>query len=369
MIKKYLLLSLAAFLLTACGGGSSNSVFDNNGDGDNKPPQEEIDKDSQAGGGVHIPRQDRLSIAIETFNPAAFNVDGVQVNITVTAADFLGNYVPDGTTVFFTAESGAMEHSCVIAEGQCTAVWKSGGTRPGGYDASLELVNEQIGMTTILAHTYGEAGFTDSNANNVFDIGESFVSYAEPFIDNNWNGRLDIVNSKPVERFIDTNSDNVHSEAPAFYQGTACSEEAKAAGHCASLMHVRDQTRIVQSLQNSVFIKYYTCTPDPIIGLSGCNEMVSLTVDPAGGEFWVVLQDENENIPAAGATLEVKGEGYKITGNSGVVKNSIGELSAGKYAGSGLPNYGALYHVIYTPDGTPKSITLTATSGDEKVEL
>src|SRR5690554_268465 len=315
-----------------------------------------------------LPRQDAFSVALSVFNPGAYNVDGVQVDVVVTAADAFGNFVPDGTVVNFTAESGAMESYCVTDSGQCTAVWKSGSPRPGQHDPSLNRVNEQLGMTTILAYTLGEAGFTDSNGNNRFDDGEPFLTFAEPFRDDNWSKTMDtdISSGLNVEPFIDTNHDGQYSAAGTTYQGALCSIAAQGAGHCESLMHVRGQARLVQSLADSITMTLYEgCNPD----LTGCNEVTSsLTLNTSGGEFWVVLQDDNGNIPAAGASLSVAGSGYKIFGTSGEVSNSVGELGL-NVPGATVPDYGQMYNVKYNPEDTPEDITLTAESGNAKLEI
>ncbi len=314
-----------------------------------------------------LPRQDGFSISLSTFNPGAFNMDGVQVDVTATASDAFRNFIPDGTVINFMAESGTMQSYCITEAGQCTAVWKSGGARPGQYNTSLNLVNEQIGVTTILAYTMGEAGFTDSNGNNRFDDGEPFLSFAEPFRDDNWNANLDTSSGRNVEDFVDTNNDGLHTAAESTrYQGALCSVEAQGAGHCESLMHVRDQARLVQSLANSIKMTLYeNCNAD----LTGCTEFSSPSLTPTGGVFWVVLQDANGNIPASKSTLAVTGNGYKIFGSSGEVENNIGELAI-KIAGiTALPDYGQIFVVSYVPEDLPKDIILKAESGGAKLSL
>lgn len=302
-----------------------------------------------------VARQDRISLSASTYNPASYNVDGVEVEITVRASDVFGNYVPTGTIINFTTESGGMPGTCAITEeGGCTVTWRSSGTRPGHYDSGLGLVNDEKGMTTIMAYTLGEAGFTDSNANNVFDIGEPFISYAEPFRDDNWDQNYDV----NAEMFVDTNFDKEYSSAPISYQGTLCSEDAKASGHCASLMHVRDQIRIVQTYDSNPVIRIFECSG------SSCtpNDNYALATPAAKGDFYVVLQDQNGNMAPAGTTLTVTGDGYDIFGDAGVVNNNIGELDGTGYARgfSGLPKFGMLYHVSYEPDTSPKNITVKA---------
>lgn len=321
-----------------------------------------------------LPRQDGFSISLNTFNPGSFHVDGVRVEVFVTAADAFGNFVPDGTVVNFTAEAGTMEPYCAIEEGQCTAIWKSGGVRPGQHHPSLNRVNEQIGMTTILAYTLGEAGFTDTTGNNIYEVAgdegvevdEAFLSFDEPFRDDNWNGALDTVtvsgHTVNAEIIIDTNSDKKHTAAGNKYQGALCSVKAQAESHCQSLMHVRDQVRFVQTVDSSPLMHVLDCT-------GGACAPYSLSLDKTnGGEFYVVLQDQNGNMAPAGTELKVTGEGYKTFGDAGIVNNNIGKLQGTNYDRglTGLPEYGMLYRVEYEPDNTNISVELSA-ENKEKV--
>lgn len=317
-----------------------------------------------------LPRQDRFSLALETFNPGAYNINNVAVSATVSASDAFGNPVPDGTVVNFTAESGIITPFCTTEEGVCSVIWRSGGARPDfeGVHPTLKTVNERIGMTTILAYSVGESGFTDQNGNYTFDVSpnpEPFLSFAEAFRDDNWNGVLDLDdNDRPVEPFIDYDSNGALTAAPSFYQGALCSEEARALGHCANLMHVRAQNRLMQSVANSVTISFYSfdgttytsTTPPDLEGVPGDT-----------GDFYVVLQDANGNIPASGTSLAISGDGYDVLADEGNVPNSIGIL--GLNQGNGLPNYGALYRVSYAVDDDPKKIEITATSGDKTVKV
>src|SRR5690606_39807866 len=143
-----------------------------------------------------IPDQDSFSVVADILNPGAYDVSGVTVGITAYAADQFQNPVPDGTVINFTAESGSIPSFCETANGVCTVEWRSQSYRPGqeadAQYASLDRVNETDplkggasveGLTTILAYTIGEAGFTDSNNNGLFDAGESFMAFAEPVRD------------------------------------------------------------------------------------------------------------------------------------------------------------------------------------------
>jgi hypothetical protein len=62
------------------------------------------------------------------------------------------------------------------------------------------LNNPRDNLVTLIAMVDGEEGFSDTNANGTFDLGESFIDLTEPFVDSNDNGTWD-----EGEQFIDTN--------------------------------------------------------------------------------------------------------------------------------------------------------------------
>lgn len=60
--------------------------------------------------------------------------------------------------------------------------------------------NPRDNLVTMIAVMDGEEGFTDTNGNGTFDVGESFVDLTEPFVDSNDNGTWDA-----DEQMIDVN--------------------------------------------------------------------------------------------------------------------------------------------------------------------
>lgn len=111
---------------------------------------------------------------------------------------------------------------------------------------------------------------------------------------------------------------------------------------------------------------YENCNAD----FTGCTEFTLPSLDStSGGVFWVVLQDANGNIPASGATFSASGDGYKIFGSSGEVANSTGELGLNVAGATDLPDYGQIFEVSYTPEDTPKNITLKAESGTANLDV
>jgi hypothetical protein len=335
-----------------------------------------------------IADQDSFDIAISTFNPGAYDENGVEVTVTAYAADQYQNPVADGTIINFTAESGIIGSSCETSAGTCSVTWISGGTRPGKAAAALQRVNDIdpqsrtydswiedsdckttiCGMTTITAYTQGEGGFTDTNGNGTFDVlssgAEPYARYAEVVRDDNWsdNGSWNATpdenaSGQPVEFYADFNSNGVFDAAPASgYQGVVCSDSAVAAGdgHCTNLMHVRSSARIIQSVSEAPNMRLYTYDGTRYTEISNVTLGVS-------GDFYVLLQDLNGNMPASGTSFAASGDGYKIFGDSGDVGNSIGLLYKAASGDVGLPSFGALYHVSYLLDSIGVSVEVTAT--------
>jgi len=178
------------------------------------------------------PDNDSFSLSASVLNPGGYDFDGYTSELTIRAADAFNNPVPDGTTVIFTTEYGAVQGSCDTVEGACTRTWNSqlprapqssqtgrvlninelacdsnadgtadtdsiGTTVDPGNPCPTALVDPsdtdfpgQIygGRTTILAYAQGEESFVDTNANGLYDAGEPFVDLSEAFLDHNEDG-------------------------------------------------------------------------------------------------------------------------------------------------------------------------------------
>ncbi|MFT6139216.1 MAG: hypothetical protein ACJAXN_000405 [Psychromonas sp.] len=190
-----------------------------------------------------LPDQNSFSVSIENFSPEAFEYDGVKVGVTVQLADHYNNAVPDGTTVFFHTEAGAINDqangtvgSCLTEGNSCSVNWISGGERPTGnklnnqgllygcadskfYDfapciTAYGMGHPYGGRVTITAYTTGEESFVDRNSDGEFTPGESFTddncdgtyTFNEPFFDSDNN---DVYT--PAESFNDTDENGVYT--------------------------------------------------------------------------------------------------------------------------------------------------------------
>lgn len=342
-----------------------------------------------------IPDQDSFEISADILNPGAYDLNGVTVVLSAYVGDQFQNPVADGTIVNFTAESGLIDSFCETVAGICSVNWVSSGYRPGQENeddyADLERVNEcnvkaneaesstydcdgasghtAFGLTTILAYTEGEAGYTDSDNNGIYDTGESFESFPEAMRDDDlWNSELtgdtvdmDENENGPLEFFADYDDDDQRDPAPSFYQGSLCSDEAKNEDHCSSLMHVRDQIILAQALSDSLQMRFYIRSGNTFTDFDQNLDFNDDNIANDSGTFWVLLTDANDSITANGTSFSISGDGYEVGGTSGDVENGIGYLDPDY---EGLPSsFGSLFEVQFAVDEDPESVTVTATLG------
>lgn len=173
-----------------------------------------------------VPDQNSTSISVSARNPEAFDFDGTEVTVIARMADHFNNPVPDGTTIYFTAEGGAIEPQCQTDNGTCEVTWRSQNPRP--VDHRVTLLMTAVGNESFYdedgdgaysngdGEPYGDVNangvldepFTDANANGVFDEpfvdGNTNVTYdfGETFVDYNDNGRYDGAGNNPAGETI-----------------------------------------------------------------------------------------------------------------------------------------------------------------------
>ena len=113
--------------------------------------------------------QNSFSLSLSSLNPAAWNHDGVEVDVNVIASDRFNNPVPDGTAVLFSTEFGQISPSCLTEDGRCSGTWTSSDPRDLGTN---DIRYPHEGITTITAQIVGEESFIDTNSNSIFDDGD-----------------------------------------------------------------------------------------------------------------------------------------------------------------------------------------------------
>lgn len=260
-----------------------------------------------------LPDNDSFTVSPEHLNVEGLDYNGVNSNVTVFLADHQNNPVPDGTSIYFQTEGGAIQPSCNTTQGKCTVTWNSQNPRPftlSAYENSISFKCDRFfgapapctlgirnsdgtidhplgGRATVLAFAVGEENFVDLNSNGVFDIGEFNDTYdlSEAFIDHNENGQFDGVDCNSAgdpcaplnsgggefEEFEDFNSDGLLTAPNGMYNGRLCSEVAQQAGACTTdLLHVRQNIEIVMS-GSEAFVRFIT----PNTGNASCTSVIA----------------------------------------------------------------------------------------------
>ena len=182
------------------------------------------------GGGV--PSIKRFSVAASVRNLPGLVYNNRTTDITAFLADRFGNYnILKGTTVSFASEVAlAIDTSQVtlLEDGLATVTARTQSPAYSGIDAPEDVLpeawevdlqnylaisynyvttaNPRDGLCSILVYTKGEEHFDDSNANGMYDLGETFVDqFDDPFCDYNDSGTYDGPASQdPEELYIDS---------------------------------------------------------------------------------------------------------------------------------------------------------------------
>lgn len=149
------------------------------------------------------PAQDRFSLAIETDKTVTESWSNITlVGVAAYVADRLGNPVPDGTTINFSASSGGtVTSSCATVNSSCSV------------SVTLNRNGSSSPFVSILAYAVGEETFIDTNGNNKYDSGELFVDLGNIYRDD------DLSNSYSVGEQIFPTTNNGTSACPVFETG------------------------------------------------------------------------------------------------------------------------------------------------------
>jgi len=288
-----------------------------------------------------VPAQDGFSVAIETLNPEAWNIDGVTDKVTARLSDHFHNPVPDGTAVYFTTSGGSIQPSCTTVAGACTVTWTSQAPRPAN------------GRARILAYAVGEEAFLDLNGNGLADAGE-FADTSEAFRDDNENNARDA-----GETFIDFNSDGVFNGPDGKYNGVL---QGAAYVGAPKSKHVFSNSTIVMASSspdlNTLSISPLTVGRPAAGSTYGITTTLTLTV-----------LDKNGNAMPAGTTITVgtSVSAYLTVSENFTVPNTIDRgigistFSVPVYCNSTSAGSGVISVTIKTPAGltTVQNITIT----------
>jgi hypothetical protein len=152
--------------------------------------------------------QRHLSLSASTGNCEGYDFDLPCSFVTASLGDHFGNPAPDGTAVNFTTSSGVIGASCVtgslpppgatpdgVVPGVSPGTSQTTNSRigPGSGTCTVELRSgaprKPDGKVVVLAYALGEETLNDTNGNNVYDSGDTFIDLSpDVFRDDNENG-------------------------------------------------------------------------------------------------------------------------------------------------------------------------------------
>ena len=302
-----------------------------------------------------IPDQNSISLSVSTYNPASWETDGVEIDVTILLADAFNNFVPDNTAVYFTASGGAIDSNCKTEGGSCSVKWRSQEFRPSN------------GRVKIRATTEGNESFTDVNGNGYYDSGVDIFrntgnctynvpttcdDLVEAYLDKNSNNQRD-----NDDEFVDYNNNSAFDTNNGIYNGVLCKTEG--AGCTKTGVTIRDDATIVMS---SIY-------PQLIGGLlPGQPDSVIVGVnDPES--FTVTLADSLGNSMPAGTKITITSDTNGTVSHnfptSGVVATTIDPVSftVTVKAHASNPTTGSFY-INVTAGGITTSTAATTISSN-----
>ncbi|MBT2987592.1 MAG: hypothetical protein KME65_01385 [Candidatus Thiodiazotropha sp. (ex Ctena orbiculata)] len=308
--------------------------------------------------------QNSISLSTETFNPETWQFDGVEVELTVHAADHFNNPVPDGASVYFTTEGGQIQSQCQIVDGSCSVTWTSSNPRPGEDDVP----GGMAGRITILSSMLGEESFIDANGNGVLDSGDTaFATIPEAFRDDN----EDDTKHPSHEEFVDFNTNGIYDGANADpnYNGTLCCDTNAVAAATTAVAEGDDPgicfgvtpiTSPVCSSEKNINVR------DDIVMImaeSFANiTLVSGTVAAGSSATFEIVGSQTGQIMPAGTTITARLEEGDID-DSYTVPNSSFNARLGDRGGSDLFTFNI------PSDGVGPMTILVSTPNDNTTRL
>lgn len=210
-----------------------------------------------------IPDQDSFSISVEeNFLPNARNYDGVEVPISIRAADRNNNRISDAVVNYLT-NAGSVQSECTLQDGVCSVNWISQDPRP------------EDGIVLVLARTVGEESFRDLNSDGKYtksidDFDVTSDDKGEAFLDRNLNGSRDA-----NEEYFDYNNNGQYDSANLIYNGTACADTP--ANCTTSLLEITQTAKIFMASDN-ITITFTT----PVAPGEVCVEISGVFSDSQG---------------------------------------------------------------------------------------
>ncbi|MCL1059107.1 hypothetical protein L2729_14095 [Shewanella gelidimarina] len=353
-----------------------------------------------------IPDQDSFSLSASVLNAEGWDIDGTEVTVTARLADAFNNPAPDGTTVSFTTEGGAIEDACQTTKGSCSVVWTSQQARPNGeklingagllyrnpianlvYDATLGVYGNFYGQkyggrATITATAIGEESFPDLNGNGRFDADEvtAFLSQTDvsgmPFdLDDAFNDYNEDGLFNPqetggqsggeLEELVDFNSNRVFDKKDSKYNGVLCADPVHSA--CADgindskSLYVRGSLVIVMSGSTAfatdsanVLIVDSESGPD-----GNYDQSIDIVGKATGTATFTISDLHNQQMPAGSIVRFIASAGSVVSSNEYTWPSSnynAGRQFSVTVKGEDEPNSGTFIVEVETPGKTATQV-------------
>lgn len=346
-----------------------------------------------------LPDQNSFSFSLSDHTPESLAIDDVRVSASILLADHFNNAVPDGTSVYFSTEGGAIRDadtgtvgSCSTVASGCSIEWVSQNPRPDGnklsdgFSCSTFLFapdgtgigpcintggmgQPYGGRVTITAYAVGEESFVDNDGDGWFTDGDLLLTdLAEVFYDYNEDSLYKAVNGAEdlEEEFVDfAPIDQQFSASNSKYNGLLCSQESEDLNQCTqNLIHVRGQQILIMASGNQ-YIRVQDI--DLATGIGTDTGSVDL-VSNSSVNLKVYLADIYNNQPPSGTVITVTAENGKISGPSTFTVDS--GVSLGPYSfeitlmqetEANGDEEGKLYFELKTPNGGTLTYIMTVT--------
>jgi len=347
-----------------------------------------------------VPFQQSMSLSASTLALEAWDIDGVNSDITLRVSDENNNPVADDTTIVFEADGGQVSGNCKTtgqdSNSACTVTWSSQNPRPKGHLYNLpagrcnapgyipgDVSNTEgnnlygIGRATVLATTDGQETYSDANGNRVYDTGETYTALGEAYLDSNENGSYDtagVINHDSAdveERFRDYNENSEFDTAtgikdssiPAasiteLFNGLSCTVAADAEGVCTrDLVEVRDSVVLVMATSGANILISDATNSVPV-------SSVDLTAVSSQG-LVITVQDLNGNQMPAGTEVSISTNNGELSGQTsftvpdGVRLCDLMSLSVIREATPNNRSEGAMTVTVTSPGGVESSASIT----------
>lgn len=153
-----------------------------------------------------VPTDSGMSLGTTCFNIEGQNVEGNTTTLQIQASDRNASVVADGVLVRFASTAGAVvPSSCALTDGVCTVNLRTQDPR------------SDDGIARVIAYAVGEENFIDTNGDQMYTPGESFVDMPEPFIDLDGDEEWDL-----DEFYLDANNNGQFDGPNGQFDGYRC---------------------------------------------------------------------------------------------------------------------------------------------------